>query len=564
MKKKRMSFGKVFWKRWLLVVGVLVVVYTLGILVLADHLKSAAKKDFYESQSWLVEKNVTYFTELEGTQSDNFSQFYSAMLADTHGVMSLIYDADTGEKNAGCEEKLFLLARHQREDDIEAYVCNLESLPGWEKYRQDTKECYGKFALVECILQESEGYFDIYTDGTFFYPKTLKLELTGIQTPGKYEEALYSFDRNSNAYPRVTFTAPKILPEGYTEKNIEDYSFKAFQLMGYHKNSPYMNRLDCSDLSYERLLQFYERSRNKAPESIQMEGMGVQEQLFRVELASETELPLVDKNYILITTTVYDVWELYGVFILIGGVVILLLGSLIALIMSKISYTRLKAKYEVEDYRRNLMNTMAHDLKSPLMSISGYAENLRDNVHSEKREYYADSIIDNVQYMDGMIESILALSKAEERKVVLEKSTLNVAEVLQNCIRKQELLMQEKELTAEVEGSLTLEADTTLFSQVLSNLVDNAVKYAAKGSTIKITLNEKELSIQNPCEQDLSAVISTLCEPFQVGDSSRGNKKGSGLGLAIVKNICELHGFVLQIAYQNGIFEAKVKIQEKK
>ena len=236
----------------------------------------------------------------------------------------------------------------------------------------------------------------------------------------------------------------------------------------------------------------------------------------------------------------------------------LLISVLIAYLLAKVSYARMQARYDVEDYRRNLMNTMAHDLKSPLMSISGYAENLRNNLHTEKQEYYSEAILHNVQYMNGIIESVLSLSKAESGNVVLKKEKLNVTEKLQELIGVQENRLQERDLAVELTGELVLEADKVLFGQVLHNLLDNAVKYASNNGVIRVMISAEQISFQNHCETDLRAVADTLCEPFVVGEANRGGRKGSGLGLTIAKNICELHGFELKIICGAGSFEARI------
>ena len=252
--------------------------------------------------------------------------------------------------------------------------------------------------------------------------------------------------------------------------------------------------------------------------------------------------------------------EVYGRLLAGIGLLIVLFSALIAFLWAKVSYTRLKAGYDVEDYRRNLMNIMAHDLKSPLMSISGYAENLRDNLHTENQEYYSEAILNNVQYMNGIIESVLSLSKAEQGNVVLKREAFPVSEKLQELVKSQESRLQEKGLKVELAGELVVEADKVLFEQVLYNLLDNAVKYASNNGIIRVMISAEKISFWNLCEADLRAVSDTLCNPFVVGDTNRGGRKGSGLGLAIAKNICELHGFTLELVCEEGSFEAKIKI----
>lgn len=194
-----------------------------------------------------------------------------------------------------------------------------------------------------------------------------------------------------------------------------------------------------------------------------------------------------------------------------------------------------------------------------LMSISGYAENLRDNLNTEKQPYYSQAILNNVQYMNGIIESVLYLSKMEEGKLSLKKEPIQVREMVEKLVAEREENLQERGLKMEMAGEILLEADVTLLEQLLCNLLDNAVKYASKNTTICVMMKDKEISIQNVCEEDLSSVEDTLSQPFVVGDTSRSNQKGSGLGLAIARNICELHGFGFELICKEKSFEAKIK-----
>ena len=213
----------------------------------------------------------------------------------------------------------------------------------------------------------------------------------------------------------------------------------------------------------------------------------------------------------------------------------------------------------MEDYRKTLMNTMAHDLKSPLMSISGYAENLKESVHSEKREHYASAIMDNVDHMNRIISDILTLSKTEDGNVVLNKTELNAETLIHECLKKYELQMGEHKLTCAVSGSLTLLADKTLFTEALDNLIGNAVKYADSDSEIAFTLDKKSIGISNRCGAEIDNT-DELLKPFVTGDKNRSNKGGNGLGLAIAKNIMDLHKFKMNVKYEDKKFEVIIKL----
>lgn len=97
----------------------------------------------------------------------------------------------------------------------------------------------------------------------------------------------------------------------------------------------------------------------------------------------------------------------------------------ITVFATAVIYMTRKTRYDRQEYRRNMTNAMAHDLKTPLMAMSGYAENLLANVHTDKRQQYAEAISENVRRMNGMIEQMLEIDRLEtgkRRKGEKEKS----------------------------------------------------------------------------------------------------------------------------------------------
>jgi len=239
---------------------------------------------------------------------------------------------------------------------------------------------------------------------------------------------------------------------------------------------------------------------------------------------------------------------------------------LIAIVLALLKWTKLKAQYDMEDYRRGMTGAMAHDLKSPLMAISGYAENLKNNIHTEKRSHYAEAISQNVTYMNSIIENVLELSKIEAYHSQINATKFDVNELLEEVIKKYELQIKERKLTLDIEGQMILEADRNMMVQAMDNLIGNAVKYCRDEGVIRITLNEKKIVISNPFKEKIgdNVKLSNLCKPFVMGDNSRGNKKGTGIGLAIVKNIIDIHRFSLKLECEDDIFSVIISVGKHK
>ena len=390
----------------------------------------------------------------------------------------------------------------------------------------------------------------LYTNGTDVIPGPFTVTVTATGLYPTEKEALV--DENGNAQLFVSeFEEPQNIPEGYEKVEVTEATFFNPLICGYSTTNPWLYQHPSVDWSYEQLMRCYEEDRN--PEDLIFSDET--ESYFTVVLEAGNYVALEDSRTVkILSVCCYDVLDEWGIVFSILAVVLLVVGLLLALILAKIAHTKLKAQYSMEDYRKNLMNTMAHDLKSPLMSVSGYAENLENNMAPGKQEHYARAIQDNVKYMNQVIESVLALSKTEKSGIVLNKENINLKLLLEETQQKYNLQMKEKNIALEVKGEISVKADKNLMLQVLDNLLGNAVKYAAPGCVVNVTMGSGKLQMSNPCNEDLSKVVNTLCEPFVVGSKSRSGKQGSGLGLAIVKNICELHGYQLQADYRDGRF----------
>ncbi len=552
---KRKKFSTIFLQRGLLILLIVVLVYVVGLNFFVNNKKSDAVSNYYRAQGTMVRYISSLAEKYEEPFFSNNVQFQMAMMAVSRGFFSLLQEQESGEVIADCSERIFQIKNATEETDSMIYTCVPAEIPGWEEYREELQR-HNK-GLVH--LYENVDFSSFYTDGRHFIPGDMQIKATYIK------DLEYYLARNNyqmHELLNIYLDAPEEeeIPEGYERVIAEEAeAWLEPMVAGYGETSPSKNYMCSSDASYESLMELKEFLGLHTPKLSGSDGMA--ESFFRIELTTMMKMTLKDGREVgFLSATVYDVWEQYGGWMIIIADVLLLVGVLVAFLLAKVSYTHLKAEYDVEDYRRNLMNTMAHDLKSPLMSISGYAENLRDNLHTEKQEYYSEAILKNVQYMNGIIEAVLSLSKSESGNVVLKREALNVSEKIQELLKTQEKQLQESGLTVELTGELTIEADKVLFEQVLHNLLENAVKYASNNSVIRVMIGAEQISFQNSCETDLRAVADTLCEPFVVGDANRGGRKGSGLGLTIARNICQMHGFELQIICEERSFVTRIMI----
>ncbi len=220
---------------------------------------------------------------------------------------------------------------------------------------------------------------------------------------------------------------------------------------------------------------------------------------------------------------------------------------------------RLKASLDdrdrIEQSRKEMIAGVAHDLRTPLTSVKGYVEGLRDGIADtpEKRERYLNTIYDSTLSMERLLDELLTISRLELGNIELKSEPINMKEFVFDCENEIRPLLEEKDYSFEVinncsENDIVI-LDTARFSRVIQNIVSNSMKYSRKGvrGEIKLEAQSYEKSVilsisDNGIGVD-SENLSKIFETFYRADKSRTRvQDGSGLGLAVCKQIVELHG----------------------
>lgn len=255
---------------------------------------------------------------------------------------------------------------------------------------------------------------------------------------------------------------------------------------------------------------------------------------------------IVDKND-------KDVVNLHIKWTIIFGVFVLF----VAMLLVWIENTKNKAKYAMEDYQRDLTNNLAHDIKTPLMAIGGYTENIMEgNLTEKEREDYLSHILENVSFADNLVSRTLQLNKMGETKPNKEK--IKVEEVFEKAIQKYAPMLDEKNIKYTLNGSCEVKAEPVSFEALVENLVSNAVKYTQENGEIKGIFNSKSFTVTNTVAEKIDT--KDLKTPFVRGDKSRSNVKGSGLGLSIADKSAISNNMKLIISCSDKEFKAEVKI----
>ncbi len=246
-------------------------------------------------------------------------------------------------------------------------------------------------------------------------------------------------------------------------------------------------------------------------------------------------------------------------FYLLAALIAVLIGAALAFLWALVSYLIYSKRYDMAAYRRMLTGALAHDLKTPLTAISGYAENLRDHTHPDKADAYADCILENVQHMDSMIAGTLGLAELESRDKI-EMQEVDLTALIADAFEKVQPVTEQRGLTVELSGTCTVRGNAEMLRQLALNLAANAAQHAAEGGKITVTGEGRTLRMQNPFAGELDEIA--IMEPFKRGSKARGRESGSGLGLSIVQQIAALHRAKLRVTARDGVFTAELRFRK--
>lgn len=218
-----------------------------------------------------------------------------------------------------------------------------------------------------------------------------------------------------------------------------------------------------------------------------------------------------------------------------------------------------------EEYRKEFLGNVSHELKTPLFTVQGYLETLIDGAaNNEKlREKYLDRANKGVERLIYIVKDLDMITKLEVGDVSIETQTFNIIELIKSVFDLLEMKASKKKITLTFDRQYTkpilVNADQEKIQQVLTNLVVNSIKYGKEKGTTEISVenlikNKVIIRVTDNGEGIEKENIPRLFERFFRVDKSGSRKEGgSGLGLAIVKHIIEAHDENIYIESQFGI-----------
>lgn len=227
---------------------------------------------------------------------------------------------------------------------------------------------------------------------------------------------------------------------------------------------------------------------------------------------------------------------------------------------------REKEQKKAYDKARNLMlSDITHDIKTPITTICGYAKTLTDGVISlseEKRQEYLQAIYAKSMRMSELVTMLFEYIKMDSEGFTLHKEKTDVCELLREVIAMMYTDFEEKgmELEIEIPDKLdSIELDKSQMTRVITNILNNALKYNDAGAKVSVTLDEEyRICIADTGRNIEPELAEHIFEPFSRGDKARSTRGGSGLGLSIARKIVEMHGgkIWLRTSPKNGYTKA--------
>lgn len=210
----------------------------------------------------------------------------------------------------------------------------------------------------------------------------------------------------------------------------------------------------------------------------------------------------------------------------------------------------------IEQSRKEMIAGVAHDLRTPLTSVKGYVEGLRDGIAStpEKQERYLQTIYSSTLDMERLLDELLTTSRLELGQIELERESININDFMRDCAEDLSVQMEKAGFdfvynNPYAEEKIMVSLDTDRFGRVISNIVSNSIKYADKSRKGRVELELQSYSksvIISLTDNGIGVSgenLSRIFETFYRADQARTRvREGSGIGLSVCKQIVELHG----------------------
>lgn len=218
---------------------------------------------------------------------------------------------------------------------------------------------------------------------------------------------------------------------------------------------------------------------------------------------------------------------------------------------------------EINRIKSQFVSHVSHELKTPLTSIRGLVDNMTSGFAGEigvKQRDYLNRIRANADRLTRMISDLLDVSRIESGALQLYRTQVNLCSLIQDCLAQFQVQVGTRGVSLEIacaDRTTSVWLDHDRFTQVVINLVDNAIKHTPAGGSITVMVGREDpdrvfVTVTDTGEGIPPEYLDTLFEPFSRASRRQGYEKGLGLGLSIVKYLVDLHGGTISVTSEVG------------
>ena len=210
----------------------------------------------------------------------------------------------------------------------------------------------------------------------------------------------------------------------------------------------------------------------------------------------------------------------------------------------------IKKERRLQEQKKNFLMSVTHELKSPLASIKLLLQTIqkRDLTKQQVHDFINKSLLD-IERLDDMVENMLLASKIDNRSYTFPKAQFNLSALVDNVVNRLQLNkcdLTQQLINAEIEPKIEITGDKFALTSVVTNLIENAIKYSGPCEVVDVKLYSKDDKIFLEVA-DHGIGIADAEKPrifdrfYRVGSEETRNTKGTGLGLYIVKEVLNQH-----------------------
>ena len=216
--------------------------------------------------------------------------------------------------------------------------------------------------------------------------------------------------------------------------------------------------------------------------------------------------------------------------------------------------------------RDEFLSHVSHELRSPLTSIYSFSTIIADGLAgttSPQQDEYLQIVLRNVRQLKSMIDDLLEVTQAQAGKLILELQSVLINEALDYAVLTLRGAATEKEirLSSEAAAALSVYADETRVRQILTILLDNAIKFTPAGGSVRVAARQWEkdanmllIEVQDTgCGIAPESIARIFEHLYQVTDTGRAGRKGLGLGLHIAKDLVTRQGGEIWVSSEEGV-----------